>query len=77
MKTKFWTLYTRNSNDYDSYTSFIIEAKSAHRARKIAQEEGGDETNNGPFWTDVKLTGCAELKLCGMEGIVSSSFKVG
>lgn len=57
---------------YDSYLGFIIRAKSAKQARKIASKNAYDE--GGCVWLDKKYSYCKIVKLDGKEGVILGSF---
>lgn len=46
---------------YDKCFGFVIAANSSIEARKIAQDNGGDE-RNADVWLDASLSNCIELK---------------
>lgn len=63
---------------YDKAFGFVVRAETELRARKIAQEEGGDEcgwTMDFPAWTDRRYSTCFELDESGDEGVVMKDFR--
>ena len=70
---------------YDEYYGFVIAAKDSKSARKIAQENGADETRisyeeKKPFWTEAKKVSCkmiAGQSTFGKEQVVLSDFMAG
>jgi hypothetical protein len=71
---------------YDKVFGFVIRAETENEARKIAQENGGDElikwtwdkTPQGQFsmrsWLDSNLSSCMELKADGEPGLIIKDF---
>jgi len=57
---KLWSLENPDPG-YNHYAGFVIAAPSPSAARKIAQEQGGDETRAIPFWTDPRMSRCTLL----------------
>ncbi len=69
-----YILYPKNGVEwpyYDSNRSFIIRAKSAVHARKLANIKGGDENNKHSYpWLNKDLTICRQLKADGEAKII-------
>ena len=57
--------------DYDEYESMVIIADSPTRARKIANQNSGDE---GYIWTDTSQVSCTLIDIKN-EGVVLTSFR--
>jgi hypothetical protein len=63
---------------YDKSHGFVIRAEDETRAREIAQENGGDESEYGQTpWLQSKLSSCIELMGDGDEGVIIVDFKAG
>lgn len=63
------------SRDY--FQGFLIRAASEAEARKIAAENGGDETKQVPGlnpWLDFKSSSCKEVTAEGEPGVVMFDF---
>lgn len=72
---------------YDKAFGFVIRAETEHRAREIAQHDGGDEISahcHGekgkygtyvPTWTNPALVSCVELNGDGPEGVVIQDYR--
>lgn len=73
-----WKLI-RTENDgaiYDCNNGFIVRAKDASEARKIASERSfGDE--GSACWTDSKRSSCEKLSARGKPGIILTDFHAG
>ena len=69
-------LLERISNDliYDNNDGHIIRAKSAKRARELAQEVAADE---GPIWEDLQKVSCKAVTYKGEEGFILTDFQAG
>lgn len=65
---------------YDKADGFVVRAESDELARKLAQEQGGDEVGASynhpriPAWTDSKFSTCEPLEQDGAEGVVLCDF---
>lgn len=66
---KIYLLTRKDRIGYDEYDSKVVVAKTAKRARDLANEEQGDEGN---VWINPKIVICKQVKM--IEGIVLSSF---
>lgn len=64
---------------YDKVHGFIIRAESEEEARKIANQNGGDETGpikytvyrtGGDPWLDANFSDCVELTNEGDKGVI-------
>lgn len=57
---------------YDKAFGFVIRAESEEKARKIADENAGDENGSGEMhpWMNKKLSTCTELKNEGKQELV-------
>lgn len=87
-KMKLWLLFPidLNSSPWQSHysvISFVIRADNEKEARKIAQENGGDEI--GDFrdiegareihaWTDPNLSECIRITESGPAGIINKNY---
>jgi hypothetical protein len=81
---KLWELAPNNTDGddspwnpwYDKCFKFVIRAKTAKKAREIAEENAGDENKDCRgnkycnVWLDSKLTYCIELKKEGEEILI-------
>lgn len=90
---KLWLLQPLNglppSDDpwepwYDKAFGFVVRAETEEEARKLANDDGGDET--GPYsqkvyrtggnpWLDPKYSSCEELTADGASGVVIRDFR--
>jgi hypothetical protein len=70
---KIFILNRTDSCGYDEYDSKVVVAKTAYRARKLANEHVGDE---GQLWTDTKIVKCEQIKT-GFEHVILESFNAG
>lgn len=60
---------------YDKAFGFVIRAETEEDARRIAQENAGDETRyNAPAWTDPVNSTCIELTADGPEEEIMRDF---
>jgi len=69
---KLWKLENPDAK-YNHYEGFVIAAPSPQAARRMAQQQGGDETKAAwtkrcqprpqtvPFWTDPEMSRCTLL----------------
>lgn len=61
---------------YDKVFAFVVRAETEEEARKIAQDAGGDETDDktgSPIkypWLDADLSECDELTAEGNKGVI-------
>lgn len=62
---------------YDKEHAFIVRARTRLAARKIAQENAGDEKTYGNVWLDNRLTACKELKIKGHAKVIMSVYRAG
>ena len=80
---KLWLLGRKTYAGYDEAQGFVVRAKDARSARKLAQAQGGDEVRDWgpkgeiPFWTNPRLTTCQELKPEGPERVILRDFNAG
>ena len=72
-----WESIFPNSNSfayYDSYYGKVIRAKSEKSARKLANENTGDE---GKIWEDTNKVSCKIITVNGDEEIILIDFLAG
>lgn len=84
-----YLLRSKKEVGYDSFSSFLIEANSEEDARKIAQDNGGDEISYWypgytkhetiPYWTSDEFSTCQELSSTDFKPgeIIMSSYHAG
>ncbi len=59
---KLYLLTRIERASYGDAVSFVIAAPSPLAARKMAQDNGGDETSpDRPYWTNKTLTLCKQI----------------
>jgi hypothetical protein len=65
--------------DYDKAVGFVIRAENEQEARKIANDNGGDEVGEirnhayrtgGDLWLDGNFSQCIELTIDGEKGVI-------
>lgn len=65
---------------YDKAHGFVIRARSANDARKIAHEQAGDE-NHSPActrpWLDPQYSTCKRLTEAGQVGVILHDYTAG
>ena len=71
---KLWRL-ERATCDYDEMLGFVIRAKTALDARRIASEKRGTESKIE--WLDVLKSTCVEIEQEGEECVILDSFNAG
>lgn len=81
---KLWLLYPQTAYRgekflwepwYDKSFGFVIRAETEEDARRIAQENGGDEIyENMPAWIDPHYSVCEELLAEGDPGLILQDF---
>lgn len=59
---------------YDEFVSRLIRAKSATRAREIANQNVGDE---GTIWQNPEAVECQIVFNTGEEGVIIENFNAG
>lgn len=68
---------------YDKAFGFIVRAETEEEARRLANEQGGDETGEisndiyrigGDPWLDAKFSECVELTEDGEKGVIIRDF---
>jgi hypothetical protein len=68
---------------YDKAFGFVVRAENEEEARKLANEEGGDETGEiahsvyrtgGNPWLDANFSECVELTEEGDKGVIIRDF---
>lgn len=68
---------------YDKAFGFVVRAESESEARRVAQENGGEEcyrgkdgygTGKSECWTDPSAATCVELSADGHPGLVMTDF---
>lgn len=68
---------------YDKVFGFIVRAKTEEEARKMANEQGGDETGpvrnrvyrtGGDPWLNPEYSTCEELSKEGEAGVIMRDF---
>lgn len=63
---------------FDKTFGFVVRAGSPERARKIADENAGDENRESGFyghpWLDPALSSCKVLRQDGPEGLILQDF---
>jgi len=67
---------------YDKCFGFVVRAETELEARKIAQENAGDEKNNyrgsnvfgKKAWLDKTLSSCEELRENGEKGMIIKDY---
>lgn len=70
--------YSKLFKNYDTQQGIVVRATSAHRARRIASDNAGDEGRS--VWLDSSITQCLVIgwdTIGAKEGIVLRSFKNG
>jgi len=65
---------------FDKAFGFIVRAEDEQGARKLADEESGDEKDLYQFpdrqpWTDSKYSTCEELFADGTTGVIMEEFR--
>lgn len=79
---KLWKLYPRQKAkpwDFwpDKCHGFIIRSETEEQARKIAQDNAGDEKDYGDVWLDLDLCICIEILPEGNSEIILRDFRNG
>jgi len=68
---------------YDKAFGFIVQAPDEETARKLANENGGDETGKishdiyrtgGDAWLDHEMSTCKELQVGDVEMVIMRDF---
>lgn len=76
MQSKFYFIYATCHIEYDSYDSFVIEARNEAEAREIAGASAGDEGSE--VWFDEEKSKIEELiPSTTSTGIILGSFNAG
>lgn len=70
---KIFHLYREDGAGWDEFDAKIIVAENEEKARKIANQNVGDE---GEVWEDSELVKC-EVVNTEREGVVLASFNAG
>ena len=80
-RTKLWLLKPIDSKSpgwippYDKIFGFVIRAETEEKARRLAQNNGGDETRFQSYpWMNRKESTCVELTPEGDDEIILSSY---
>ena len=69
---------------YDKAVGFVVRAATEDEARRLANENGGDEVGEvrnlvyrtgGDPWLDPALSSCVELASTGPSGLIIRDFK--
>ncbi len=72
---KIFYLSVRNVVGYDSYDAKVVIAVNECNARKMANENTGDE---GDIWQDKDKVSCRLIRLMSeVEGVLLASFNAG
>ncbi len=81
---KLWLLRPIKSNNkawsllYDKAFGFVVRAETARKARKIANDNGGDENHyDAAPWLDPKQSRCTQLKAIGKSKLILRDFVAG
>jgi hypothetical protein len=70
---KIWLLSRIDKVGWDEYAGKVIVAETAKRAREIANERVGDESE---IWDNPEFVSCIEVDNT-VEGVVLDDFKAG
>ena len=73
---KLWLLTRKDDPAHDDMRSAVVRAKTPHRARKLANDVGGDEVEyeDSRFWFSTAKVTCKELKSVGKDEVVIVDF---
>lgn len=71
-----YILRTLEGHDWDEYDSFVVIARCASEARKLASEQAysSDDTRR---WLSPRSSSCRQLKPSGKARVVIGSFNAG
>lgn len=90
---KLWILFPREGLSkednpwkpwYDKVFGVVVHAETEEEARRLANEEGGDETGprrnvhyqtGGDPWLDAHYSTCEELSLEGPSEVIMTDFR--
>lgn len=66
MLRHLYLLTRKDKPDWDENRGFVVRARSAQRARALAQEQASGEARFGgeparPFWTETSLVSCRKI----------------
>ncbi len=87
----YFVLRAKEEVGYDCYDGFVVEADNEIEARKIAQENGGDEIQEWvhrytkridvQFWINAALSTCEPIEEAGWHreqtGVILGSYNAG
>jgi hypothetical protein len=74
---KLWLLTEIDTNkpNYDTADGFVVRARSASEARRLAALQAGDEA--GAYWRDAKRSKCKMLRAKGRAGVILRDYHGG